>query len=161
MACVISVAQAKSDDAFSTYQAASAYLTEYFVAVGTGYRKGARDVVSFSGQYYGYGRFNIRHNYVHQDDNRTTHYATTSFSINSILSITTGKIPASEYAEWCLTQGAEIQPPEQDVCLLDLIIRGPRIYRVSMQWGLDTLMCNDIPGHEEAIAAHLANMTFT
>ncbi|RYP16081.1 hypothetical protein DL765_005339 [Monosporascus sp. GIB2] len=121
MASVISVAQAESDDASTTYSAASAYPTEYFAAVGIGYRKGARDVVTFSAQHYGYGRFTIEHNYVHHDDDITTHYATTSFSINSILSVTTREIAASEYSDWCLTQGARIQHPEQAVRLLDMI----------------------------------------
>ncbi|RYP63243.1 hypothetical protein DL771_009368 [Monosporascus sp. 5C6A] len=161
MASVISVAQAKSDDAFRTYQAASDYPPEYLAAMGTGYRRGARDVITFSAQHYGYGRFTIRHNYVHQDDDRTSHYATTSFSFNNVLSITTRKIPASEYAGWCLTQGAVIQPPEQDVCLLDFIARGPKTYRVSMQWGLDVLSRRNIPCNQDAIATHLGNMTFT
>lgn len=159
MTAVVMVATSGDGVQFVPFKPATTYTRNYLSNAGHGYRHGARDLVTFHSQQYGYSRIEIAHGFVHQDNDRLSTYAKTTFDVSSFNGFSARRLTKADYLRYCRSLHLSVDDSSREsFWQYDIIVSAKQYYSGTLNFGVETLKENDVLGSKEAVDMTTSNL---
>lgn len=156
---VIMVSTSVDGTQFTPFKPATSYTHDYILGAAHGYKHGARDILILHSQQYGYSRVEISHGFVHRDEDNSSTYARTTFDVSLIKDFSCRLLTKNEYTRYCRSLGMGLGDTSRDsVWQYDIIVSTQQYYFSTLNFGIETLAENDVPGFKDAVRDTTSNL---